>query len=77
MMIGALPDLRETKSGIELIQIGRTEGKIKDLLMLLESKFGSLESKLREQISQLQSSDEINRLLLQVISVGSPDQLVF
>lgn len=50
MMIGALPDLRETKSGIELIQIGRTEGKIEDLLMLLESKFGSLEPKLRERI---------------------------
>ena len=28
MLIGALPDLRDTQSGIELIQLGKVEGKL-------------------------------------------------
>ena len=77
MLIGALPALRDTQSGKDLIQIGKTEGKIEDLLMLLDSRFGSIEPNLRDRISQLNTPDQVDRLLLQVIAVNSPDDLVF
>ena len=81
MMIGDLPDLRDTQSGIELIQLGKVEGKlegkIEGLLLLLESKFGELDSELRTRISQIKSSEAVDRLLLQVIKIDSPEQLAF
>ena len=77
MLIGALPALRDTQSGKDLIQIGRVEAKIEDLLMLLESRFGSLEPTLRERLTKLSSTDQVNKLLLQVITIKSPSDLVF
>ena len=87
MMIGILPDLRETQSGKDLIQIGRLEGrsegrskgkiegKIEGLVLQMEAKFGPLDAMYRERISQLKSEEKIDQLLLQVINVSSIDQL--
>ena len=62
MMLGQLPDLRDTQSGKDLIAIGRLEGnregklegklegKREALLELLEIRFGGLSHELREQI---------------------------
>jgi predicted transposase YdaD len=81
MMIGALPDLRETQSGRELIQIGRiegkAEGKAEGLLLLLDSKFGPLDSELRGRITKLDAIDRIDRLFLQALRANSIDELTW
>ncbi len=85
MMIGALPDLLDTQSGIELIQIGKregkterkTEGKIEGLLLIAESKFDSIDTDLRTCMCELKSSEEVDRLLLQVLKLNLPKQLDF
>jgi len=54
MLVGQLPDLRETQSGKDLIAIGVQEGTEKgkrdSLMQILESRFGRLDSRLLEKI---------------------------
>ena len=79
MLLGELPDLRDTQSGKDLIRIGQDEGKIEGarelLISLLEAKFGKLASKTRQRIKQTQSADRLKMLLLQVLTIDSPDEL--
>lgn len=70
MMLGQLPDLRDTQSGKDLIAIGRLEGeregklegKREALLEALEIRFGGVSSELREQIMKIDSIDSIDRI---------------
>jgi len=83
MLLGDLPDLRDTQSGKDLIQIGKEEGKIEgkiegkqeDLMRVLEAKFGTLAPDIRQRIEQLTSGDKLEDLLLQLLQVESIDQL--
>ena len=74
MMLGQLPDLRDTQSGKDLIAIGKLEGeregklegklegKREALLEVLEIRFGGVSSELKEQILKIDSIDSINRI---------------
>ena len=83
ILIGELPDLRDTRSGQDLIQIGRQEGKIEGkiegkretLLALLIAKFGRINEGLRVRIAGIESYEQLEKLLLQVLTIDSPDQL--
>lgn len=84
-----LPDLRETRSGQDLIQIGREEGRQEGreegrivalrgaLIDLLENKFGSIKPQERERISSIDSPTKLNHLLLQLLRVNSIDELTW
>ena len=83
MLLGELPDLRETQSGKDLIQIGKEEGKIEgkiegkreDLVRVLEKKFGKLPADTRQRIGQLDSVAKLEDLLLQALDAAGVDQL--
>jgi len=79
MLLGELPDLRETQSGKDLIAIGKSEGKIEGkiegLLLQLSAKFGDIDPEMRQRIEGLQSAEIVNRLLMQVVKINSIDQL--
>jgi len=89
MLIGSLPDLRETPSGKDLIHIGRMEGKIEGeiegeikgkierLLLVLNSRFGQLDPKLKERIEQISAIEQADRLLLRALEIASIDELTF
>ena len=70
MMLGQLPDLRDTQSGKDLIAIGKLEGKREgklegkqeDLLEVLEIRFGGVSSELKEQVLKIDSIDSIDRI---------------
>lgn len=75
MLLGELPDLRETQSGKDLIAIGRQEGERAGLLWLLEAKFGALDSPTKERINAIDSVERLKDLYRQVLAVASIDQL--
>ena len=87
MLIGALPDLRDTQSGKDLIQIGRAEGKeqgkeqgkiegkIEVLLLVLTSRFGELSPQLTDRIRQLSAGDKLDRAILQAVTIDSINEL--
>jgi predicted transposase YdaD len=66
MLVGQLPDLRETQTGKDLIAIGRAEGKAEGkaegLLKLLEIRFGEVSGTLREAIQKVDSDQQIDSL---------------
>jgi hypothetical protein len=62
MLVGQLPDLRETQSGKDLIAIGKAEGKAEGLLRLLEIRFGEVPAALREGIQKINSDERIDSL---------------
>lgn len=62
MLVGQLPDLRETQPGKDLIAIGRAEGKAEWLLRLLEIRFGEVPGTLREGIQKVHSDQRIDSL---------------
>ena len=62
MMLGQLPDLRDTRSEKDLIAIGKLEGKREALLEVLEIRFGGVSSELKEQILKIDSIDSIDRI---------------
>ncbi len=66
MMLGQLPDLRDTQSGKDLIAIGKREGKLEGkreaLLEVLEIRFGEVSTELNEQILKIDSIDSIDRI---------------
>ncbi len=83
MLVGALPELRETQSGKDLIAIGKLEGKLEgkaegkadSLLLLVEAKFGPQSEELRQRILSLKSIEHINHLLVQAVHVDAIEQL--
>ncbi len=75
MLLGDLPDLRETQSGKDLIQIGTIEGMQKSLLLQLKTKFGSIATEIQERIQRLDSEEKLNDLLVQILKVDSVDQI--
>ena len=62
MLVGQLPDLRETQSGKDLIAIGKAEGKAEGLLRLLEIRFGEVPSTLRNEIQRIDSDERMDSL---------------
>lgn len=79
MLLGQLPDLRETQSGKDLIAIGRQEGRQEGeragLIWLLEAKFGMLDAVARDRIEAIESVDRLRDLYRQVLNVESIAQL--
>jgi len=75
MLLGQLPDLRETQSGKDLIAIGRQEGERAGLIWLLEAKFGVLDAVTRDRIEAIDSVDRLRDLYRQVLNVDSIAQL--
>jgi len=86
MLLGELPDLRETRSGKDLIEIGRNEGKvvgklegklegkIECLLVLLQSKFRRVNSELQERLSRISSAEELDKLYLHALNAGTMEE---
>ena len=91
MLLGELPDLRETQSGKDLIAIGLQEGlqeglkkgeqkgvqkgEREGLVWLLEAKFGTLEIAIRNRIEMVDSTDRLKELYRQVLNADSIDQM--
>lgn len=79
MLIGELAGVQETQLGKDLIQIGKSEGKIEgkieSLLLLLNARFGPLGAELQQQVESLDSLAKLDRLVLQAASVDSLDEL--
>jgi len=83
ILLKELPDLRDTRSGQDVIQIGRKEGKIEGkiegkretVLVQLTAKFGAIDEGLRTRIEGIGSFAQLEKLLLQVLTIDSPDQL--
>jgi predicted transposase YdaD len=77
MLVGQLPDLRETQSGKDLIAIGRAEGKAEGkaegLLRLLEIRFGEVPAALREGIQKIDSDEQIDSLYELALKVSKLD----
>jgi len=75
MLLGQLPDRRETQSGNDLIAIGlqegRQEGERAGLIWLLEAKFGVLDAVTRDRIEGIDSVDRLRDLYRQVLNVDS------
>jgi predicted transposase YdaD len=83
MLVGQLPDLRETQSGKDLIAIGVQEGiekgiekgKRQSLVQVLESRFGPLGSALIEQVEAIKGAELLDRYFRRALSIHSLDQL--
>ena len=71
MLIGQLPDLRETQSGKDLIAIGRSEGKIEGLIELLEIRFGEIPKPLRNELLQIKSIVAVDALYKKALAISS------
>jgi len=65
ILVGQLPDLRETQSGKNLIAIGVQEGiekgKRDSLIQVLESRFGRLDSQLIEKIDAIKGLELLDK----------------
>ena len=75
MFLGELPDLRDTQSGKDLMRMGKIDGARETLVRQLEARFGKLSPKVRQRIKKTDSTDRLDSLLLQVLTIDSPDQL--
>ena len=75
MLIGELPDLRDTQSGKDLIKIGKVEGKQEDLIWTMESKFGEVAPDIRQRIERTTDVNKLKDLLLQVLKADSIEQM--
>jgi predicted transposase YdaD len=79
MLVGQLPDLRETQSGKELIAIGVKEGiekgKRQSLVQVLESRFGPIDSALNEKVEAIKGAELLDRYFRRALSIHSLDQL--
>ena len=83
MFLGELPDLRETRSGKDLIAIGVKEGKLEgerkakleDLIRILEVKFGSVTDDVRTKIQEVESVEVVNKLIDQAVLISSIQEL--
>lgn len=85
MLVGALPDLTETQSGKDLIQIGfkkgeetgevrgEAKGKRESLLLFLEFRFKDVPEAVREAVSLIQSSEHLDALMRHALQVDSLD----
>ncbi|MGF1582592.1 MAG: DUF2887 domain-containing protein [Gemmataceae bacterium] len=75
MMLGDLPDIRETQTGKDLIQIGKVEGVQHALVRVLEKKFGAVDANHRQRIEQLKSPEKLEELLFEVMEAEAIDEL--
>ena len=81
MLVGALPDLTETQSGKDLIEIGVTKGEAKgeakgkreSLLLFLEFRFKDVPQNVREALAAIGSADQLEALTRHALQVESLD----
>jgi len=79
MLVGALPDLTETQSGKDLIQIGvekgkaegKAEGKRDSLLLVLKVRFGRLPEDILQAIVDIESVERLEALTEQALQIKS------
>jgi hypothetical protein len=74
MLIGELPELVDTRMGQDLIKIGKEQGFVEAVVVLLEAKRGRLTKSLRQRIQRL-ASDELRQLLVAADTWGSLEPL--
>jgi len=74
MLIGELPELRETRMGRDLIEIGKEEGLAQAVVIVLEGKPGRLTKPLRQRIQRL-ASHQLCELLAEAGAWESLDPL--
>ncbi len=74
MLLGQLPDLRETQSGKDLIAIGKVEGKLEGklegLVKLLEVRFGKISTVLKMKLSKIESDEQLDRLYEHALAIS-------
>jgi len=79
MLVGQLPDLRDTQSGKDLIAIGVKEGiekgKRQSLVQVLESRFGPIDSALNEKVEAIKGAELLDKFFRRALSIHSLDQL--
>ena len=83
MLVGQLPDLRETQSGKDLIAIGVQEGiekgiekgKRQSLIQVLDSRFGPIDSALIEQVETIKGAELLDKFFRRALNINSLDQL--
>ena len=75
LFVDDLPDLKDTASGKELIEIGRQEGARVVLISMLEAKFGAVPPEVLRRIEALESFEELAALMRQLVTIDSIDQL--
>ena len=79
MLIWDRPDTRDTQYGKDLIAIGvkegKLEGKLEDLILLLESKFGVLNQKQQARIHAINSIEKASEIFSQALHAQSIDEL--
>jgi hypothetical protein len=75
MFFGDWPDLRDTQSGKDLIEIGKIEGGQEALVVVWETRFGRLPPETRQRIAQVQSVEKLRDLLSQVVRANAPEQI--
>ncbi|MDA1016324.1 MAG: DUF4351 domain-containing protein [Planctomycetota bacterium] len=77
MLLGELPDLRDTQSGKDLINIGRHEGQQEGrremLLTLMKAKFGELNAGVVARVEKVASVSGLENIAEQVLRVDSID----
>jgi len=89
MLVGALPDLTETQSGKDLIQIGiekgeargeargeakgEAKGKLESLLLILEFRFRDVPEPVSQAVTAIQSSAHLDALIRHALEVNSLD----
>jgi flagellar biosynthesis/type III secretory pathway protein FliH len=84
MLVGQLPDLRETQSGKDLIAIGVQEGiekgiekgKRDSLIQVLESRFGRLDSRLLEKLDAIKGLELLDKYFRRALTIQSLDHLL-
>ncbi len=74
MLIGELPELRETRMGQDLIKIGEEQGLAESVVIVLEAKRGRLTKGLRQRIRSL-GSEQLRQLLAESLAWESVDPL--
>lgn len=78
MLVGQLPDLRETQSGKDLIAIGKVEGKAEGLaegkaeglVILLGIRFGEIPTSLQDAIRKIDNEKLIDSLYERALKVS-------
>lgn len=79
MLVGALPDLTETQSGKDLMQIGvqkgeqigKAEGQRESLLLFLEFRFKDVPDPVRQALEGIDSADHLAALTRHALRIES------
>lgn len=75
LLIGELPDFRDTKCGQDLLRDGLISGRRQTIIELLEDRFGSVPVEIQKRIEAETSEAALKQLARKVLRVTSLDEL--